>query len=151
MKAADQLRLLRRKLREDSKKFEVGVFVEIPRSEWPSVQQTVPLRSVFRSKNLLVQIFEGQPTRLSISKIELRSDGNWADGITWDELQECKDRCGFSMSDAVEAFPVRKDIVNVANVRHLWIMPKEMTTFFWRSQKGSGFKSGETAEQILIP
>ena len=46
---------------------------------------------------------------------------NMADGITWDELNQIKNECGFSEFDACEFFPRQHDIVNTANIRHLYI------------------------------
>lgn len=43
------------------------------------------------------------------------------DGITWDELNWIKNQCGFAEFDACEFFPRQRDVINVANVRHLYI------------------------------
>lgn len=43
------------------------------------------------------------------------------DGITWDELQNIKDSCGFEAFDAAEFYPAKKDVVNTANWRHLYV------------------------------
>lgn len=53
--------------------------------------------------------------RLDIAK----KDGS--DGITWDELNEIKNACGFSEFDACEFYPRQRDVVNTANIRHLYI------------------------------
>ena len=57
--------------------------------------------------------------------------GRWKDGISWDALQEIKSAVGYGDRDAVEIFPAQKDLVNVANMRHLWIVP-ESIPFAWR-------------------
>jgi len=144
-----EVRAKRRYLHNENRRYKSGVFIEIPQSEWPTSLQAIPLLKVFRSRELLVQVFAGEITRLSISTTELNFDGHWKDSITWDQLQDAKNKCGYADCDAVEAYPKALDVVNVANIRHLWIVPPSYTDFFWRSKKGSGFKSGDTAEQIL--
>lgn len=44
------------------------------------------------------------------------------DGITWDELQALKRQCGFGDRFAVEVYPADLDVVNVGNLRHLWVL-----------------------------
>ena len=58
-------------------------------------------------------------------------------GIDWEDLMMIKRGVGYGNSDAVEAFPKDCDTVNVANMRHLWIVPAEFTKFFWRCGKCS--------------
>lgn len=144
-----ELREKRRWLRQQNQKYQSGIFVEIPRDQWPPRQQSIPLTKVFRSREFLVQVFAGDITRLSISRTELDDLGRWKDSITWDELQTIKDNCGFSECDAVEAHPKKSDIVNKANMRHLWIVPPEHATFFWRGGVGSGLRLGNVAEEIV--
>ena len=89
--------------------------------------------AVWRSKYFLVQVkLENGVTRLSVNRTELDSTGNWRDGITWDELQEIKDLCGFANREAVEVYPAAQDLVNVANIRHLWILEQPLP-FIWRN------------------
>lgn len=130
-----ELRERRRYLYEQNKRYLPGVFAEIPKSEWPPMRMpVVPVKAV-RSSQFIVQIFEyNDITRLSISRTELDNTGDWKGGITWDELQSIKDACGYSDFDAVEVYPKKQDVVNVANLRHLWIIPPEHTQFIWRQQ-----------------
>ncbi len=58
-------------------------------------------------------------------------NGDWAANITWEELQAIKNRIGYADKTAVEIFPAEKDTVNVANMRHLWILPESLT-FGWK-------------------
>lgn len=141
------IREQRRYIHNENKKFSTDVFVEIPREQWPA-NQTL-LKRVFRSREFLVQVFSGPFERLSVNRTDLTEEGQWRDGITWDELQSCKNGCGYADHDAVEAFPKKSDVVNVANIRHLWIVPPDYAQFFWRTPKGSGTKSGLSAEEIL--
>lgn len=127
-----KLREARRYLYEQNKRFSPWRFVSIPQSEWP-VTNLIP-DAVYRSRDFLVMIYfdPGHPTRLSVCRTELDDDGQWKDGITWDELQRIKSGCGFGMSCAVEVYPPDKDVVNVANMRHLWIHD---APFRWRNEK----------------
>lgn len=68
--------------------------------------------------------------RLSINSTT-RQGRRWADGLTWDTLQDIKSACGYGDRDAVEVYPPRIDEVNVANMRHLWILPVPLS-FVWR-------------------
>jgi len=106
-------------------------FKELPVSYYTANMVNAPVKA-FRNKSFLVQIFtfEGY-TRLSINRTEIDNNGNWVDGITWDELQMIKNSVGFSNYDAVEVYPAEKNLVNVSNMRHLWIMDKPLP-FIWR-------------------
>jgi len=94
---------------------------------------------VWKSRHFLVQliqdvIFEGTPEeqeylRLTVSRAELLNDGNWKDGITFDELMAIKAQCGFGEQWAVEVFPPDEELVNVGNMRHLWLVTRPV--FAW--------------------
>lgn len=78
---------------------------------------------VWKSQAFLVQQFhEGEHVRLTISRTEIQNDGQWKDGITWDEINECKRQCGYADAWAIEIFPPTSHLVNVANMRHLWLV-----------------------------
>lgn len=148
MITSKELRDKRRYLHEQNKRFQPGVFIEIPREQWPRTEQAMITR-VLRSRDFLVQVFAGDFTRLTISRTELNNAGQWKDGISWDELQGIKNACGFGARDAVEAYPKAGDEVTGANMRHLWIVPESYTRFFWRGGKGSGLRLGNVAENLL--
>jgi hypothetical protein len=59
-----------------------------------------------------------------------RKGSKWVDGITWDQLQEIKRGVGLGDKLAVEVYPEDKNIVNVANMRHLFVLP-ERPLFAW--------------------
>lgn len=88
---------------------------------------------MLRSRGFLVQEFAEADgvIRLSINRTELRGDGRWTDGITWDELQRLKREAGHGDRVAVEVFPPDSDVVNVANVRHLWLL-RGAPAFMWK-------------------
>ena len=105
---------------------------QIPRRKWPNIPDR--LLEVWRSKNFMVQVYDEPDSmlRLSIIRTELNEDQTgWAEGISWDELQELKKQCGRGDRFAVEIFPRDKDVVNVANMRHLWVFPQSFKGFGW--------------------
>lgn len=120
------IRAAQRHIRETSRNYP-ATMTPVPRSEWPSEfdRNSVPVVGCWRSRDFLaVGYLEKPPAiRLSVNRTLLRNDGSWVDGITWDELQAIKSECGFADRDAVEIYPRDVDLVNVANLRHLWILP----------------------------
>lgn len=61
-----------------------------------------------------------------------------ADGITWDELHDIKSKCGFGEFDAVEFYPRDKDVLNTANIRHLYLfstlLPQIRRGYTWTKE-----------------
>lgn len=104
----------------------------IPQSEIDAIKDVDKPFEVWRSQKYLVQMFrvEGSPLRLSINRADLLPNGNWADGITWDDIQRIKGEVGFADQCAVEIFPPDAHVVNVANIRHIWIV--STPSFAWR-------------------
>lgn len=113
-------------------------FVKVPRQEWPSEYHEQTNRvAVWIGRTYLVQVFDdghGGILRLSINKTIPQPNGDWVDGIGWEELQAIKDGCGYADYDAVEIYPRQIDVVNVANMRHLWVLPHGLS-FAWRKAK----------------
>ncbi len=106
----------------------------IPQSEWPDRCHSdgAPAR-VWRSREFFVMQFTAPSPaacRLSVLRTQVAGD-RWKDGISWDDLQRIKRECGFGDFDAVEVYPQDRDIVNVANIRHLWVMEAPLA-FKWR-------------------
>jgi len=92
---------------------------------------------VWRSKTLLVQVFDetgdgsAQLLRLSIARTSVDPlTMRWKDGLTWEELQAAKAAVGYGDREAVEIFPPDYAVVNVANMRHLWVLAGRMA-FSW--------------------
>jgi hypothetical protein len=105
-----------------------------PRDEWRSPGAPGVL-SVYRSKGFLVQVFDAPSpaiVRLSINRTGIKSSGDWQENITWEELQRLKREAGYGDFDAVEVYPTDVDVVNVANLRHLWILQAGQLPFAWR-------------------
>ena len=105
---------------------------DVPESCWPRMTPS-PIR-VMRSSAFLAQIFasvnEGQ--RISICRCAITRDGDWRADISWEELMAVKSQCGFSDHWAVEVFPPDNEVVNAANMRHLWITTQP--AFAWVKQ-----------------
>lgn len=109
-------------------------FVDVTPKELHVSKSGAILTKVMRNKDFLVQFYQepNKPLRLSISRTSLQDDGHWEQNITWDELQYVKNKVGFSMEDAVEIYPRSFDVVDVANIRHLWIVGD--VDFRWRKE-----------------
>ena len=108
-----------------------AALVEIPRDQWPDPM--APQLRVLRSREFLVQEFDAPApalVRLSVNRTSIAGD-RWAENITWDEMQRLKAEAGYAKADAVEVFPAADDVVNVANMRHLWVM-REPLSFRWK-------------------
>lgn len=97
-------------------------------TEWPSGFQNIyngsqqPLE-VWRSQKFLVVVYGDMGyERVTVNRCELEPNGDWKAGITWDELQKIKRDIGRGDKWAVECYPPDSEVVNVANLRHLWLL-----------------------------
>ena len=107
-----------------------AILTEVNKSEWPPHEEN--LKTVLISKYYLVQVFdEGNCKRLSVNRTTIDSKGNWESDISWEELQEIKRQAGYGDQFAVEIYPKDRDIVNIANMRHLWVLDNDLD-FGWR-------------------
>ena len=87
----------------------------------------------WRSREFVVQAFEvpGGVIRLSVNRTHIDpSTMRWVDGITWDDLQRLKSEAGYGDREAVEVYPPDSCVVDVANIRHLWVLPERLH-FSW--------------------
>lgn len=134
MNARIARRLQKKALARESARY--GEHLErIPESAWPPNYRPPNIREVWRSRDYLVQIFAEKDgaTRLSICRTALNADGSrWQDRIPWEDLQRLKSECGRGYLDAVEVYPRDCDVVNVANMRHLWVLEQPLP-FAWRA------------------
>lgn len=105
----------------------------IARCQWPN-DTYLNRKEVWRSRGFLVQVFteDDGVLRMSVNRTTMESDGYWTEDITWDEMQELKRKIGRGDKFAVEIYPRDCDIVRVAAMRHLWILPK-MLPIGWRA------------------
>lgn len=100
--------------------------VKISRNKWPyTLKMLAPkLHSEWRSREFMVQVYreKNDMERISVNRVSFTPDGtNYMDGISWDELMRVKAECGRGDRWAVEIYPPDADVVNVANMRHLWV------------------------------
>lgn len=127
-----ELRMMRSYLEQQNREYPLHL-VEVPKEKWPNPHPSEKSTriNVWRSRWFLVQVIEENGRiRLSVNRTKLKSNGQWEDGITWDELQRLKRECGFGMLTAYEVYPPDMEIVNVANIRHLWICD---VPYLWRT------------------
>lgn len=129
------LKRARAALKEESSLFG-DVLESLPRDRWPAAGPACGMVAAWRSRRFCVQVFDigGGAFRLSICRAELNSQGDWKDGISWDELQRLKREAGFGDREAIEIYPADADVVNVANMRHLVVVPEPLP-WTWRAEK----------------
>src|SRR4051812_17721121 len=115
------MRTLSTHLKRENEKYPWHL-IEVPRERWPQDPRTNRAK-LWRSRDFLVQEFAEHDgmIRLSVNRTAVSNSGGWSQDITWDELQSLKHQCGYGDNDAVEIYPRNDDLVNVANMRHLFI------------------------------
>lgn len=118
-----------RHMKAENKKYK-SVLIKLDLNKIRHIKTDPMPIEVWRSNRFAVQIYNESPVRLSIVRTAIKKDGNWKEGISWEELQEIKNQCGYTNQTAIELFPPEKHLVNVANIRHLWIIPDP--EFMWR-------------------
>jgi hypothetical protein len=92
-----------------------------------------PIMEAWRSRNFLASVYqeENGVVRISINRTAIdHKTGHWVDGITWDEIQCIKSEMGHGDKFAVEIYPPDKDVVNVAAMRHIWLLD-QAPAFAW--------------------
>jgi hypothetical protein len=119
------------------------------------VENTGPMIELWRSRHFLLQVFDESHrgeycagmVRLTVNRTDVDQDGRWLDNITWDDMQRLKRECGRGDNDAVEIFPRDVDLVNVANMRHLWVLPiGRVFGFGWRAPRPAAQPEGAAHE-----
>ena len=112
-------------------------FIAVREEKWPPTRPDAPRPSrVWLSVKFLAVVYRedapGVSHRVSINRVEFDlGKGRWEEGISWDDLQLIKAGIGFGDRCAVEIFPPDHHVVDVANMRHLWIL-KEPPVFMWK-------------------
>lgn len=107
--------------------------VEVPKDEWPapggrSADSAEYPVALWRSRQFLASLFAvpgrslGEARRLTVNRVTIRPDGHWEQDISWDDLQRCKRETGHGDWYGVEIYPRDRDIVQVANMRHIWML-----------------------------
>ncbi len=118
--------------------------VPVPESEWPP-RRDVPVKeypvAVWRSRSYLVLEY-GEPPfdgvecrRLTVNRVTIRGDGHWEQDIPWDDLQRCKREAGYGDWYALEIYPRDRDIVHIANMRHLWLLAEPLQLGWFEGQR----------------
>lgn len=132
----DRRVILWRQLEQKNRRYPIRL-IRVPETEWPTVPEGVtPPSCVLRSREFLVLFYPetNGVTRLSIKRTNFNPEtGVWEDDISWDDLQLLKHEAGFGHLAAVEVFPPNSDVVNVASMRHLWILPAP-PAFMWKAE-----------------
>jgi hypothetical protein len=124
------------------------------RKEWPEkltklTEAETPegrpkmVKEIWRCKEFLAQVFDtNDPNiiRISVNRTLLDvTNRRWRDGITWEDLMEIKLQLGYGEQDAVEVLPAETDIVNVANMRHIFVFAEGYPLdFIWRKGANAG-------------
>jgi hypothetical protein len=123
-------REMRRQLERDNAK-QPARLTQVPIGDFPRNDST--LFAAYRSRNFLVQLFnECGVVRVSVNRTSVNSAGGWIDGIAWDELMEIKRQLGMGDKYAIEVLPQDKEIVNVANMRHFFVLPEPLQYGWFR-------------------
>lgn len=120
-------------LAADNTKYPAHLVV-LPVFEYPSKPPAGLIR-VLRSRDYLVQVIaapEPALVRLSVNRTGLDARSDWNQNIPWEDMQRIKAECGYAGHDAVEIYPREADVVNVANMRHLWVLETPLS-FAWRT------------------
>jgi hypothetical protein len=63
---------------------------------------------------------------MTVNRVVYRTNGNADGNISWDDLQRIKREIGRGEMYAVEVYPRDADLVNVANMRHLWLFDEPL-------------------------
>lgn len=105
----------------------------VPKDHWPIGMYDARRIEVWQNSAFLVQVFdEGMGVvRITVNRTKMKAAGKWRDGISWDELMNIKRLVGFGGHFAVECYPEDANIVNVSNMRHLFVMPERLW-FAWK-------------------
>lgn len=110
----------------------------VPRDQWPDMATSpfstgsVPL-TVWRSRKFVVVLWRELNgwERLSVMTTEWDERAKrFRDGVGWDDLQRLKAEAGLADRWAVELYPAEQETVNVASMRHIWLLP-EAPPFAW--------------------
>lgn len=65
-------------------------------------------------------------------------------------LAQVYEEAGYGDRDAFEAYPRQADVVNVANMRHLWVLPEgELLAGIWRPTAQTSTGRPESAQSAV--
>lgn len=133
-------RALARETRQQSKAWPERL-VAVPKSEWPRpVVGSLP-DAVWRSRHYLALQYPApsvgfvEVRRLTVNRVTVGNDGHWDQNIPWEDLQRCKRETGHGDWYGIEVYPRERDIVNVANMRHLWLLSEPLAIGWFEGVK----------------
>lgn len=122
-----------RQLKRDNMRHPAAL-AAVPWQEWPPAHLVEARRlKVLRSRDFLVQIYEEPAAmlRMSVNRTAwCERSSSWREDISWDDLQRLKREAGYADRWAVEIYPADRAVVNVANMRHLWLLT-EPPAYAW--------------------
>lgn len=99
---------------------------KVPKHLWDDAWRKAfhPPIELWLCGTLCIQVYDWKhgAKRLTMHRPYRNAKGDWEDRITWDELQAAKADIGLGDRWAVEAFPPDAELVNVANMRHLFVL-----------------------------
>jgi hypothetical protein len=122
---------IQKHLREQSFKYG-NVLQVVPAAELPDVRNVAATMScvvvgAWRSRHhLVVEYIE--PTgfhRLTMQCAQVDAQGKWLQGLTWDTMMELKEQSGHGDKWGVECFPPIANVVNVSNLRHIFLLTEK--------------------------
>lgn len=103
----------------------------VPERDWPGAVGDRPL-AVWLSCAYLAVFYpapsfgDTEVRRLSVNRTTVDTAGRWDQGIPWEDLQRIKRETGHGGWYGIEVYPCEQDVVNVANMRHLWLLAKPL-------------------------
>ena len=114
----------------------------VPKTKWKFFPEK--LERVWVSNELLVQLYKESDDlyRMTVSNKEYTLDKGhpiWKDGISWEDLMAVKKEIGMDAWWGLEAYPPEEFMVNVANMRHIFLQ-RDKPLWAW------GAKSPECKE-----
>lgn len=120
-------------------------FISIDLTHHQTEHLKAPILAAWRNADHLVQLFDDSGhQRLTINRAQLAPNGQrWADGYSWDELMVIKRLVGFGDRWAVEVYPPEAHVVDVANMRHLWLIDEP--PYGWRNHPITIGPNGQVA------
>jgi hypothetical protein len=139
MKTRNQRRALARDTQRQAQAWPLHL-VSVPMSDWPEARPEVerPI-ALWRSRHYLAMLYAApafvgiEVRRLTVNRVTLGRDGHYEQGIPWEDLQRCKRETGHGDWYAVEVYPRERDLVHVANMRHLWLLAAPLGIGWFRA------------------